>query len=162
MSLIYRSERVGKNGRVFTIYKIRTLKEKTKSNYNHEDNYAFLGRLLRKFRIDEIPQLWNVLRGDMNFVGPRPQELKTISLYPTHIKRRVLSVKPGMFGLAGLYFMNEERILTLSNDPAKDYWEKIVPLKITLDLFYVENRCFSLDCWIIYQGIKRGLSQLWN
>lgn len=157
MSIIYRSERVGKNGKVFTMYKIRTLKESDKSSYNHSDNYVFLGKFMRKYRIDEIPQLLNLLKGDMNLVGPRPQDAKTIDLYPQHLKEKLLSIKPGMFGLSGIHFMDEEHILTLSDEPAKDYWSKIFPLKIALDFFYIENRCLSLNLWIIWQSIKRGL-----
>lgn len=159
MSLIYKSERIGKGGKPFTMYKIRTLKENKKTHYNHGNNYTFMGKFLRKYRLDEAPQLLNVLKGDMSIVGPRPQEAKTIDLYPDYIKDKLLSVKPGMFGLAGIHFMDEEHILTLSEEPEKDYWERIAPLKITLDFFYIENKCLSLDLWIAWQAVKK---RLWN
>ena len=158
-SIFYRSERVGKNGKLFSMLKLRTLKEGTKTEYKH-DSYTRFGRFFRKFRIDEIPQLLHVLTRRMNLVGPRPQEQKTLSLYPGHLREKLLSVRPGLFGLAGLYFMDEEKLLTLSDYPEKDYWEKIVPMKIALDMFYIDNKCFTLDCWVVWQCVKKGL--LWR
>ncbi len=157
MSIFYRSERVGKNGKLFSMLKIRTLKESNKSGYTHQDNYTWCGRFLRKWRLDEIPQFWHVLTRRMNVVGPRPMEAKTLKLYPTHIKEKLLSARPGMFGLAGTYFMDEEKLLALSEDPQRDYWERIAPLKIALDCFYIDNRGFLLDCWIIFNAIKQRL-----
>ena len=107
--------------------------------------------------MDEIPQFWNLLKGDMALVGPRPEELGTINLYPEHIREKLLSVKPGMFGMAGIYFMDEEQLLASSENPQKDYWEKIKPMKATLDTFYIENRCFLLNLAIVYMAIKRRL-----
>ncbi len=157
MKLFYRSERVGKYGRPFSMLKIRTLKEGGKTSYQHGDNYTRFGRFFRKFRIDEVPQLWHVLTRRMSIVGPRPMEKKTLSLYPTHVQVKLLSVRPGMFGLAGLYFMDEEHLLSISKDPQKDYWEKIAPMKIALDCFYIDNRGLLLDLWIIYQACKKRL-----
>ena len=162
MSLFYASVRIGKNGEPFTMWKIRTLKEGSdSSSFVSKDQYTWCGRFLRKWRIDEIAQLWNVLRGEMSLVGPRPLEYKTSTLYPRDTVRKLLSVKPGMFGLAGIYFMDEERLLQLSQDPQKDYWEKIAPIKLALDFFYIENKCFSLDLWIVWHGIKRRITT-WN
>lgn len=157
MSIFYKSERIGKGGKPFTMYKFRTLREGGKTNYNHKDNYAFMGKFLRKYRLDESPQLLNVLKGDMSIVGPRPQEEKTVQHYQEWIKERLFSVKPGMFGLAGIHFMDEEHILTLSDEPDNYYWTRIFPMKMTLDFFYIENKCISLDLWVIYQAIKKRL-----
>lgn len=156
MSFIYKSERVGKGGKVFTMYKIRTLKENTTTQHVHTE-YTKFGHTFRKYRIDEIPQIWNVLKGDMALIGPRPQDAKFINLYPEHIRNKLLSVKPGLLCLAGIYFMDEESMLQYSSTPEKDYWEKIAPLKIALDFFYIENKCLSLDLWIFWQAIKKGI-----
>lgn len=157
MSFFYRSERVGKNGQLFSMLKIRTLKESNRSGYQHGDNYTRFGRFFRKFRIDEIPQIWHVLTRRMNLVGPRPMEAKTLELYPSHIREKLLSVRPGMFGLAGIYFMDEEYLLSISEDPQKDYWMKVAPLKIALDMFYIDNRGWLLNLWIIYQACKKRI-----
>lgn len=162
MSIVFRSRRVGKGGKPFTLYKIRTLRENASSPFAHENGYTWCGRFLRKYRLDESLQVWNILKGDMKFVGIRPLEERTVALYPEHIRDRLLSIKPGWFSLSGIYFMNEENILALSDDPHRDYWERIFPLKTTLDFFYLENRCLSLDLWIVWQGCKRAILQMFR
>lgn len=153
MSLFYRAERVGKHGRIFTMYKINTLREGTGS-YAHEREYTFGGKFLRKWKLDELPQLWNWIRGDIALFGPRPREKKEIDVYPEHIREKLLSVKPGLICLAGIYFIDEERILALSDDPTKDYFGKILPTKLTLDIFYIENRCWLLNIAMIWMALK--------
>lgn len=98
----------------------------------------------------------------MGFVGIRPLEERTAELYPAHIREKLLSIKPGWFSLSGLYFMDEENILSLSDDPHKDYWEKIFPIKTALDFFYLENRCLTLNIWVIYQGVKKAIQSVWR
>ena len=110
MSIIYKSTRIGKNGKPFMMYKFRTLKEGTKTQYDHGQNYVFLGKFLRRFRLDEAAQLWNLLKGDLSLVGPRPETEDGWKFIPQHIKDKILSVKPGMFGLAGIHFFDEERL----------------------------------------------------
>lgn len=157
MNIFYRSERVGKHGKLFSMLKFRTLKENGRTSYSHGDNYTKFGRFMRKYRIDEIPQIWHVFTRRMNLVGPRPLEKRTLDLYPLEIQVKLLSIRPGLFGLSGLYFMDEEKLLSFSDYPEKDYWGKIVPMKIALDFFYIDNKCFSLDMWIVWQCIKKGL-----
>ena len=159
MSIFYKARRVGKDGEPFTMYKFKTLKDGSDTSAFHKDAYLFGGRFLRKYRIDELPQIWNIIRGDMALVGPRPQEERTINLYPSGIKEKLLSVKPGWFSPAGIHFMHEGQILEFSKNPHEDYWIKIQPMKLTLDFFYVENKGFFLDLWVIYQAIKKGLFQ---
>lgn len=163
MSIFYLSERVGLNGKPFHMYKVRTLKPGRSSSFAHEHEYVWGGKFMRKFRIDELPQLWNMLKRDMNLVGPRPMDRQTYFLYPPHIQNILTSVRPGLFGLAGIHFMDEEQMLKLSKDPTQDYYEKILPIKLALDMFYIENRCLSLDIWIIYQALKRRIkTALWK
>lgn len=154
MSIIYKSQRVGKNNRVFDLYKFRTLKEGTTSNYVHEE-YTKYGKFLRKYRLDEIPQLWNVLKGDMALVGPRPDTLAGWAVIEPEIRRKILSVKPGLFGISGVFFFNEEKILAMAGSGATQvFWTRIKPMKFVLDSFYVENKCWSLDLLLVYLGVK--------
>lgn len=163
MSIFYKSERIGKGGVPFTMLKFRSLREGSdKDSFASEEKYVPFGRFMRKFRIDELPQIWNMLRGDMAVVGPRPEELRTINVLPPHIKEKLLSVRPGLFGLSGIYFMDEEVMLQQSNNPASDFWMKIKPMKMTLDFFYIDNKCLSLDLWIIYQAIKVRIKTAWT
>lgn len=157
MSIFYKSQRIGLKGTIFTLYKFRTLKEGTVTQFSHEEHYTFCGRFLRKYKLDELPQLWNVIIRDMNLVGPRPEEEKTISIIPEKTAEIILSVKPGLTDLASLFFFNEEEILQKSPDPFEDYWTKIKPTKFVLQMFYIENKCLSLDIWIILQTLKRIL-----
>src|ERR1051326_3877827 len=120
MSFFYRSERVGKHGALFTMYKIRTLTEGADTSM-FASQYTWSGRFLRKWRIDELPQLWNILKGDMALIGPRPEEARSLRHLPEDIQQKLLSVKPGLFGLSGIYFMDEEKLLQQSTDPAMDY-----------------------------------------
>jgi len=157
MALFYRSERIGKNGKPFTLWKIRTLKEgiDKMSSFVQENQYTPLGRFLRKTKIDELPQIICLLRGQINIVGPRAEEARSISVLPEDIRERLLSVKPGLTSLASVGFFNEEEILKKVSDPAALYWKEIKPMKIALDLFYIENKCLILDLAIIYMTVKR-------
>lgn len=107
-----------------------------------------VGKVLRRYKLDELPQLWNVLKGDMSFVGPRPQVQWAVDLYSPE-ERAILEVRPGITDPASLKFSNEAEILKGSKDPDKDYIEKIHPEKMRLSLDYVRNRSFSGDLAII-------------
>ena len=152
MKIFYKSVRIGKNGKEFHLWKFRTLKEGTdkKQSFASHDSYTFLGKFLRKTKLDEFPQLWNLLNGTMNLVGPRPEEKKTIDIIPRDLRNIVLSVKPGLTSLSSLHFFDEEAILRESTDPHKTYWMQIKPTKIALDVFYVQNKNFMLDIAIIW------------
>lgn len=162
MSIIYKSVRIGKGGKPFSMYKLRTLKEGVKTQYNHGENYVLGGKFLRRFRLDEAFQFWNVLKGDMALVGPRPETEEGWRFIPQHIKDKILSIKPGMFGIAGIHFFDEERLLAQSHDPEELFWTKIKPMKFVLECFYVENKCFSLDIWLVWQGVKTAIKHLWS
>lgn len=165
MSLIFRSERVGKDGKIFSMYKWRTLKTpKSGSNkpFAHLNEYTWCGRFLRKYRLDETAQIVNIIKGDMRIVGPRPEENKTMKLVPLNIRKKILSIRPGWFDIAGVYFFDEEEILKKAHDPAKVYFEVIKPMKLMLQTFYVENRCILLDLAIIWMGFKRAVREIWK
>lgn len=155
MNLIYKSQRVGKNGKLFWLYKFRTLKENIDkiSSFANKEQYIWCGRFLRKTKIDELPQLWNIIKRDINFVGVRPEEQKTIDVIPKDIKEILLSIRPGLTSLASIHFFDETNILEKSPTPYEDYWIKIKPLKITLDIFYIKNRDIIFDIWIVWKTI---------
>ena len=151
--LVYRGTRVGMNGEPFHMLKFRTMvvdADKIGGSSTPEDDPRVtpIGKTLRKYKLDELPQLLNVLKGDMSFVGPCPQVQWAVDLY-TPEEREILKVRPGITDEASLKFSNEAEILKGSKDPDKDYIEKIHPEKMRLSLEYVRNRSFSGDLSII-------------
>lgn len=151
--ILYRGTRVGMNGEPFHMLKFRTMvvdADKIGGSSTPEDDPRVtpIGKTLRKYKLDELPQLINVLKGDMSFVGPRPQVQWAVDLY-TPEEREILKVRPGITDEASLKFSNEAEILKGSKDPDKDYIEKIHPEKMRLSLEYVRNRSFSGDLSII-------------
>jgi len=113
-----------------------------------------VGKLIRKYKIDELPQLYNVLRGEMSIVGPRPEVPKYVDLYTT-LQKRVLSIKPGLTDYASLSFFNESDLLAFSSNPEETYINTILPQKIKLSLIFVDNRTLFEYFKIIYLTIKR-------
>jgi lipopolysaccharide/colanic/teichoic acid biosynthesis glycosyltransferase len=164
--VLYRGARVGVNGRRFNILKFRSMvtdAEKIGGSSTPEDDprVTRVGRFLRANKLDELPQLWNVLIGQMSFVGPRPQVQWAVDRY-TPEERLVLSVKPGITDYASLRFANEGEILKGSTDPDRDYMEKIHPEKMRLSLEYVRSRSFSGDLAIIAQTLGAVIRPLRN
>jgi len=151
---LYRSERVGKNGKIFSLYKIRTMVPNSDrfTQFATPEVYTRFGKFLRKIKADELPQLFNLLKGDLRLVGPRPDFWETWELVPSHIRKRVLSIKPGLTSLASIYFHDEEQLLQDQPvDKFKNYYTIIKPMKLHLDLFYVEHHDIFLDLWILWR-----------
>jgi lipopolysaccharide/colanic/teichoic acid biosynthesis glycosyltransferase len=143
-SVFFKQIRVGKGNRDFVLYKFRTMKtgsdRKSLLTVGENDTrITTVGRFLRKYKLDELPQLWNVLKGDMSLVGPRPEVRKYVDLYNDE-QKRILSVRPGITDYASIAFVDENRILALLQDPEKEYIETIMPKKLELNLRYIENR----------------------
>lgn len=153
-SWIYRSERIGRNSKRFSLYKIRTLKEGFVGNYATEEGYTKWGRFLRKTKLDEIPQILNWLRGDIALVGPRPESPETINLIPKDLRKILLSVKPGLTSLSSVHFWDEEALIQKGTDNTYDYYARIKPAKILLDVFYVQNKCFILKIAVLWMTLK--------
>ena len=156
--VFYRGVRAGRYGKAFRIFKFRTMvmnAEALGSASTPEDDQRItqVGRFLRKLKLDELPQLLNVLRGEMSLVGPRPEVLQEVLLY-TEEEKRLLEVRPGITDWASIRFRNEGEILRGSADPHAAYREKIRPEKIRLGLEYVERRSFLTDCKIIVRTLK--------
>ena len=164
--VLYKGARVGVNGRRFNILKFRSMvtdAEQIGGSSTPEDDpqVTRVGRFMRSNKLDELPQFWNVLVGQMSFVGPRPQVQWAVDRY-TPEERLVLSVKPGITDYASLRFANEGEILKGSTDPDRDYMEKIHPEKMRLSLEYVRSRSFSGDLSIIAQTLGAVIRPLRN
>ncbi len=146
--VFFRQERVGLKGRIFTIYKFRTM------TVGHggpmisvagESRITPLGAKLRRYKLDELPQLWNVLKGDMSFVGPRPDVPSEIDKLTDEQKALLLSIRPGITGPASLKYAHEERILQAQEEPLQYYEEVVFPDKVRINLDYVAHRSFWKD-----------------
>lgn len=139
----YSQKRIGKDGRAFNLYKFRTMRTGSDRDTlitvgGHDTRITKEGYWLRKYKLDELPQLWNVIIGDMSLVGPRPEVEKYVRLY-TPEQRVVLSVRPGITDYASIEFSDENEILGRSNDPERMYIEEIMPRKIEFNMKYINN-----------------------
>lgn len=142
-SAFYKQDRVGKEGRHFELWKFRTMtadsdKKGLLTIGMNDSRITRAGIWLRKYKIDELPQLLNVLLNDLSIVGPRPEVQKYVDLY-TKEQKRVLAVKPGITDYASIKYSNENDLLKKSDNPEKTYIEEILPLKIELNLRYINN-----------------------
>ncbi|MBP9081252.1 MAG: sugar transferase, partial [Flavobacteriales bacterium] len=149
----FRQVRVGRAGREFRLLKFRSMRPDSEAQGQltiggRDPRITGVGYFLRKTKLDELPQLWNVLAGDMSVVGPRPEVPKYVALY-TAEQRAVLSVRPGITGMASINYIDENELLARALDPEKAYVEEVLPAKLTLDLHYVRERDFLLDLRII-------------
>lgn len=151
--VFYRGDRIGKDGAPFRMLKFRTMtvdaeRAGPSSTAGDDPRITRPGRFIRRFKLDELTQLFNVLTGDMSLVGPRPQVAWAVDLYSPE-ERLVLSVRPGITDYASLRFRNEAEILRGSDDPDRAYLEKIAPEKLKLGLYYVRNRSLATDLKLI-------------
>lgn len=154
----YRGLRAGRYGKAFRIFKFRTMvvdadKIGGPSSSADDPRITRAGNFLRRYKLDELPQLINVLAGEMSLVGPRPEVVQEVLLY-TKEEKRLLEVRPGITDWASIKFRNEGEILRGSADPHAAYREKIRPEKIRLGLEYVDRRSFLTDCQIIASTLK--------
>lgn len=156
--VFYRGERIGMHGKPFRIFKFRTMvadaeKLGVSSTADDDRRITNIGRFLRKYKLDEVPQLINVLVGDMSLVGPRPEVKKFTDMYSDE-EKVIMDVRPGITDLASLWNPDEGKLLQGSTDPDKDYLEKIRPEKIRLQLKYLRERSFWGDIEIIFLTIR--------
>lgn len=152
--IIYKGKRVGQYGKPFFIFKFRSMivdadKTGVSSTSNDDDRITGIGKFLRKYKLDEMPQLFNVLFGQMSFVGPRPEVQKFVDMY-TEEEKELLTLKPGITDWASLWNPDEGTVLAGSTDPDRDYLEKIRPGKIQYQLKYLHERSFLTDIKIIF------------
>jgi lipopolysaccharide/colanic/teichoic acid biosynthesis glycosyltransferase len=158
-SFLFRARRVGEGGRPITVLKIRTMREGapgTGITGEADPRITPLGRFLRRYRIDELPQLINVVRGDMSLVGPRPEDPRFVD-WSDPIHRRVFCAKPGITGLAQLEFHDEARLLG-GTDVEERYRREVLPAKLQLDLRYLDQRSTLLDLKILARTVRTMLA----
>ena len=158
--ILYSQKRVGRQGRLFTLYKFRTMIHNADTmsggsiTVENDDRITAIGKLLRRWKLDELPTLWNVLKGDMSFVGPRPD----VPGYADKLEgesRRVLGMRPGITGPATLKYSNEEQFLAEVDNPKKYNDEVIFPDKVKINLEYMDNLSLWMDIKIIFKTIFR-------
>ena len=154
----YIQERIGKNGKPFGLYKFRTMRMGADANGQltigkRDNRITRVGYYLRRTKIDELPQLLNVLKGDMSLVGPRPEVRKYVDLY-TDEQRKVLNVRPGITDYASIEYVNESELLEKADDPDRLYIDTIMPDKIKLNMKYLEHYTVSEYFRIIFKTFK--------
>ena len=140
----YAQERIGKNGKPFKLYKFRSMRTDADKGSQitiggHDPRITRVGYFIRKYKIDELPQLWNVFVGDMSLVGPRPEVKRYVDLY-TPEQRKVLTVRPGITDWASIEYVDENAILGQAEYPEKAYIEQIMPDKIRYNMKWIENQ----------------------
>ena len=141
--VLYKQSRIGLNGTEFNVFKFRSMRLNSDklgliTVGGRDSRITSFGYFLRKYKLDELPQLFNVLNGDMSLVGPRPEVKKYVDLY-TQEQSKVLSIRPGITDWASIYYRDENVILGQSSNPEKDYIEKVMPDKLNYNLIYIEN-----------------------
>ena len=155
--IFFVQERVGKDGKLFRLIKFRTMVENHSGEVitvKGDKRVTPLGAWLRKYKLDELPELWNVLKGDMSFVGPRP-DLPGYADKLTGEAREILKLRPGITGPATLKYINEEEILASVEDPLKYNDEVIFPDKVRINLEYLRNQSFFGDIRLILKSVFR-------
>ena len=160
----HKAQRAGKGGRLFTLLKFRTMKIGAATagpaiTSSGDERITRVGRILRKTKLDEIPQLWNVLKGEMSLIGPRPEDPRYVALYNSE-QKKILDVKPGLSSPASIRYRNEEEILQRSGRSVEEFYiSTVMPAKLKLDLQYFENQSFTRDLEICFKtalAVLRG------
>ncbi|MDQ7788246.1 MAG: sugar transferase [Thermodesulfovibrionales bacterium] len=157
--VLFTQERIGKNFIPFRIYKFRTMKHGAGQNdpkitITGDNRITRIGRLLRKYKIDELPQLFNVLKGEMSFVGPRPEIREYVTLFKAAYVK-LLSIRPGITDPASICYSNEEVLLSHSDNWEDNYRKTVLPEKIKLSLHYVDNHNLITDMQLIIRTIVK-------
>ncbi|MCX7659931.1 sugar transferase [Caldimonas sp.] len=158
--VLFRQERVGRGGRLFRIHKFRTMVHDPAGSglpltVGQDARITRAGRFLRRYRLDELPQLIDVLRGQMSLVGPRPEVPRYVALYPEHLRDKLLSVRPGLTDPASLAHLDESERLGRASDPERTYVEEILPAKLRLSAQYVDHARLATDVRVLWRTLCR-------
>ncbi len=157
--ILFVQTRVGYHGKPFLIHKFRTMYSSKKTGLLvtsiNDARITPLGKILRAVKADELPQLFDVLIGNMSLVGPRPEVPEYVIYYPDLIKERIFLVKPGITDISSILLIDEERLLSKQIDSNKFYIEKLLPLKLEIAIWYINNRDFWVDGYLIALTIKQ-------
>jgi lipopolysaccharide/colanic/teichoic acid biosynthesis glycosyltransferase len=157
--VMFRQERVGRQGKLFRIHKFRTMTYSPALagpliTVGADARITRVGALLRRAKLDELPQLIDVLAGDMSLVGPRPEVPKYVALYPAAMREKVLSVRPGITDPASLRFLDESTLLARAADPEREYVEVVIPQKLAAAVAYAEHATLATDLRVIGQTLR--------
>ena len=160
--IFFIQKRVGRNNVDFGLFKFRTMRPGSEKAGQitvggKDPRITKIGYLLRKFKLDEFPQLLNVIKGDMSIIGPRPEVRRYVDMYSKE-QLKVLSVSPGLSDFASIEYINENELLGKSDNPEKTYIEEIMPAKLQLNLKYIEQKSFSTDIKLIFKTIGKILN----
>ena len=155
--VLFRQTRVGRHGVPFSIHKFRTMRVAPGAaiTVGEDPRITRSGRVLRQTKLDELPQLWDVLRGAMSLVGPRPELPRYVALYPTELREQVLSVRPGITDPASLAFSHEAELLAAASDPEREYREVVLPAKLRLSADYAARATLATDLQLILATLAR-------
>ena len=161
---LFRQQRVGRHGRLFHIHKFRTMRVRSSQagpliTVAGDARVTRAGRWLRRTKLDELPQLLDVIRGDMSLVGPRPEVPRYMALYPDEARRLILSVRPGVTDRATIEFRDEERLLAAASDPERAYVEQVMPIKQRDYQDYVARRSLAGDVGILIDTLRAVLGR---
>lgn len=156
--VFFRQTRIGRYGRPFQVMKFRTMvidaeKRGLRITVGHDPRITRSGRFLRKYKLDELPQLFNVFKGEMSLVGPRPEVPEYVDCYPAGLRDKVLSVKPGITDRASIEYRDENSLLAGSLDPARTYREEILPVKLRYYAQYADEQSLWLDFRLILRTL---------
>ncbi|HHW59727.1 MAG: sugar transferase [Bacteroidales bacterium] len=162
--IFYNQKRVGKDQKIFKILKFRTMKKNAETQGKltigeKDPRITKIGYFLRKYKIDELPQLWNILKGDMSFIGPRPEVPEYVAMYNDQ-QKEVLSVRPGLSDYASLRYINENEILSHYPSPDDAYINILLPQKIKLSKKYIAEMSLKTDFEITIKTIKKILNNV--
>lgn len=161
--VLFRQQRVGRHGEPFAIHKFRTMRVDAPAlgpqiTVGADPRITRSGATLRRYKLDELPQLWDVLRGAMSMVGPRPEVARYVALYPDDLRQLVLSVRPGITDLASIEYRDESAVLAAASDPERSYVEEVMPAKLALAAQYVRTQSLAGDLRLIL----RTISAVWG
>ena len=156
---LFRQERVGRGGRLFRIRKLRTMTHDPSHagpgiTVGKDERITRAGQFLRRSKLDELPQLLDVLQGHMSLVGPRPELPRYVALYPPAMREKILSVRPGIADLASIEYRQESDLLTAASDPEREYTEVILPAKLKLAAQYVDQASMGFDVKLLWRTVK--------
>jgi lipopolysaccharide/colanic/teichoic acid biosynthesis glycosyltransferase len=157
--VFFRQERIGRRFRPFLIYKFRTMVQDAPQlggpiTFGADPRITPVGRMLRKTKIDELPQLINVLKGEMSLVGPRPEVRTYVEMFRAQYEE-ILQIPPGITDLASLYYRNESELLGRADDPAEEYVQRVLPQKLQLAQEYVKHSSVLFDMMIIFKTLLK-------